>query len=362
MEIDPFLISESNYSCQYFDESFMRKKNDKTRQLYQLEEKENDIYEQQEELAKKMLFLISNNQKQFKHKYNKIQKDEDLYHAAYHNFNDKIMNLLNQYKNNKSNFFINNNYNNYSNMGNLNSICEAFDNQWIFPKNKPFNNKAFKARCDIKSYDKKIIKSKNNDSKSKLKSKNYARTKSKTYRKSMNSNLNTFTTFKNNSNSNTNIKIVSKTERKSNINYSSNKISQKEIKRAKSRTGRMSTRATIGNVSTSIFEENKINDKINNDILYNLNHMEYKKNNKTNNENNDILKRPDYSKYLTKEHFYPRTYRIEHNNEILNKDKLFYETKTSFRDNKLKEDLYNKAFKKCNYQSYSFKNKRLNYV
>ena len=352
MDLDALLISESNYSSQYFDESYIMKKNDKTRQLYQLEEKENDIYSQQEELARKMINLIYNNQKQFKHKYYQLQRDEDLYHLAYNNLNDKILNLLSQYNSNKSNYFINSNYN-YSNLDNLNSIFDAFANKWIFPQNKPLNNKAFRAKCDIKSCEKKIKKSNNYDSNINLKNKSLARTKSKTFRKSMTSTLNNFKTKNNN---NTSLKKMPKTERTKYNNLSSNKISQKEKKRAKSRTGRTSTRATMGNISNSIFEENKINeqinDKINNDIIYNLNNLE----NKNNNENNDIIKRVDYSKYLTKENFYPKTFRIERNNEIINNDKLFYETKTSFREKKLKEDLYNRAFKKCNYQSYSFKN------
>ena len=62
-KIDTLLISESNYSCQLFDESFIKMKNEKNKQIYQLEEKEKDIYEQQEELGRKMLDLISNNQK-----------------------------------------------------------------------------------------------------------------------------------------------------------------------------------------------------------------------------------------------------------------------------------------------------------
>ena len=44
----PLLISESNYSCQLYDESFIKNKNDKTKQIYQLEEKEREIYEEQE--------------------------------------------------------------------------------------------------------------------------------------------------------------------------------------------------------------------------------------------------------------------------------------------------------------------------
>jgi hypothetical protein len=163
-KIDTLLISESNYSCQLFDESFIKMKNEKNKQIYQLDEKEKDIYEQQEELGRKMLDLISNNQKEFKHKYNLLQKEEDLYHREYNNFNSRISNLLNQYNNyyNQNSYYYNG-YNGYnSNFMNLNSLFEVLDdNKWVFPKKEPVNNnKSFRAKCNIKSCEKKNNKKK----------------------------------------------------------------------------------------------------------------------------------------------------------------------------------------------------------
>ena len=72
-----------------------------------------------------------------------------------------------------------------------------------------------------------------------------------------------------------------------------------------------------------------------------------------------MIVKPDYSKYLTRENFYPKSFLIENNKERLTSDEIFFETKTSFRDNRMKKDLYKKAFKKCNYQSniYNFNDK-----
>ena len=335
-KIDTLLISESNYSCQLFDESFIKMKNEKNKQIYQLEEKEKDIYEQQEELGRKMLDLISNNQKEFKYKYNIFQKEEDLYHKEYKNFNSRITNILNQYKNNYNQ---NNYYNDYknSNFMDLNSLFEALDNKWIFPKKEPLNNKLFSSKCNIKSCEKKIIK-KN------LNNKNYIRSKSRTYRKPANNIINNLKIKNDNRNN-----IINKTERKiKNDNRSINNNKNNKI-RAKSRT----TRTTTRNSYTSFFEENKINK----DEKPNLNYFGVK--DIKNNVENQMIVKPDYSKYLTRENFYPKSFLIENNKERLTSDEIFFETKTSFRDNRMKKDLYKKAFKKCNYQSniYNFKDK-----
>ena len=335
-KIDTLLISESNYSCQLFDESFIKMKNEKNKQIYQLEEKEKDIYEQQEELGRKMLDLISNNQKEFKYKYNIFQKEEDLYHKEYKNFNSRITNILNQYKNNYNQ---NNYYNDYknSNFMDLNSLFEALDNKWIFPKKEPLNNKLFRSKCNIKSCEKKIIK-KN------LNNKNYIRSKSRTYRKPANNIINNLKIKNDNRNN-----IINKTERKiKNGNRSINNNKNNKI-REKSRT----TRTTTRNSYTSFFEENKINK----DEKPNLNYFGVK--DIKNNMENQIIVKPDYSKYLTRENFYPKSFIIENNKERLTNDEIFFETKTSFRDNRMKKDLYKKAFKKCNYQSniYNFNDK-----
>ena len=357
-KIDTLLISESNYSCQLFDESFIKMKNDKNKQIYQLDEKEKDIYEQQEELGRKMLDLISNNQKEFKHKYNLLQKEEDLYHREYNNFNSRISNLLNQYNNyyNQNSYYYNG-YNGYnSNFMNLNSLLEVLDdNKWVFPKKEPVNNnKSFRAKCNIKSCEKKIIKKNLN-----LNNKSYIRSKSKTYRtyrKSTNNSMNNLK-IKNNKDKNKDKSkdkdsIINKTERKIKNDFNKNNYrnDKNDKLRAKSRTTRTNTR----NSYTSLFEENKIN----NDKKQEFNYFEVKDNN-NNNIDNKIIIKPDYSKYLTRENFYPKSYRIENNKERLTSDEILYQTKTSFRDNRMKKDLYEKAFKKFNYKSniYNFNDK-----
>ena len=53
-KMNNLIISESNYSCQYFDEDFIKQKNLKSKKLYNLEEKEREIYDTQQELSEKM--------------------------------------------------------------------------------------------------------------------------------------------------------------------------------------------------------------------------------------------------------------------------------------------------------------------
>ena len=89
------LISESNYS-EFYDETLMKMKNDKSKRIYKLDEKEKDLYDQQEEIGKQMLELISNKQKEFKHKYNILEKEHDFYHKNYDYFNDRVRNILDQ--------------------------------------------------------------------------------------------------------------------------------------------------------------------------------------------------------------------------------------------------------------------------
>ena len=139
-----------------------------------------------------------------------------------------------------------------------------------------------------------------------------------------------------------------KTER-INLQFNYNKKNQNSKNRAKSKT----PRTTVGTVNTSVYEENKINDNINDLIIKpdTRDSRDMKKN-----IDNPILIKPNYSKYLTRQNFYPKTLRIEPNKERLTSDELFYETKTSFRDNKILNDLYQRAFKKCNYHSNFYDN------
>lgn len=370
--LNSLIISESNYSCQFLDEPYMKMKNNIIRQIYQLDEKEKDIYEQQEELGKKMLELISNNQKKFKHKYNMIQKQDDLNHKEYNYFNNKIINILNHYKNNSDSYNNNNSRNSYINNGstlNFNPIFDAFDNNWVFPKkNDVLNNKSFKEKYNLKSYEKKMIKTKTNSNKNLLR-RNYPRSKSKTYRTNRKStSLNPFNTNNNirvNKNDNSNKKI-SKTERKPKYEYNINSKSNKKYKfREKSGT----RRTTVRTDNTSIFDGNNkldFDDKDDNNKIYKDFHDE-KQNNGYNNEY-ILLNKPDYSKYLTRDNFYPKSYRNDNiifdKERFTNDDEILFETKTSFRNDRLMKDLYERAFKKCDYQPNlcQFSNNYRNYV
>ena len=128
-----------------------------------------------------------------------------------------------------------------------------------------------------------------------------------------------------------------KTER-SNLQLNYNKKNQNKKNRAKNKT----PLTTVGTVNSSVYEENKINDNIKELII--------EPDTRDTRETNPMLIKPDYSKYLTRQNFYPKTLRIEPNKERLTCDELLYETKTSFRDNKMLNNLYQRAFRKCNYQ------------
>ena len=76
--LNNLIISESNYSCEYFDEDYIKQKNEKNRKLYNLEEKEQEIYDNQEEYSKKMFRILSMQKKQFNSKYNKLKKEGEF--------------------------------------------------------------------------------------------------------------------------------------------------------------------------------------------------------------------------------------------------------------------------------------------
>ena len=127
---ESIFISESNYSYEFYDDSFIKKQNDKISQLYKLEDKEKDLFDKEDQMKTKILELILRDQRRFNYKYNQISIEKDLYHKEYNNWNDKIINYLNSYRDN-----------NNSNIGDLdfNSLFANFDNQWIFPEKKVIN-------------------------------------------------------------------------------------------------------------------------------------------------------------------------------------------------------------------------------
>ena len=290
-KMNNLIISESNYSCQYFDEDFIKQKNLKSKKLYNLEEKEREIYDTQQELSEKMFQILIQQKKKFNNKYNKLKKEDEFYNYYYSDYNNKIANMLNNY---------NKNYNN-----SILDVFSEFNQNWIFPKTiNNLNNNSFKKKCDIKSYPK------NNNDDNKYKSKSCSKFV-KTYR--MNNDnplLNLKTQFNNNKNN------LYRTERKSKF-FSANKIGGVKPKNRTART-------TVRN------SNNK------NKIKYNLNSM-----NKINKTNENIFNDNNYfeiknnSRFLTRENFYPKNIFMN-----LNKDnyaKLTFDngcnsTKTSFRN------------------------------
>ena len=297
------IISESNYSCEYFDEEFITQKNEKAKKLYNLEEKEREIYENQENLSNKFYKILSQQKRQFNSKYNKLKKERDFKKYYYDEYNNKIQTLLNNY---------NNNYNNSI----VNILPSEFDKNWIFPSMyNNLSNNSFKKKCGIKSFDKKIINLKTNKE-NKYKSKSCNKLM-KTYRTSIN---NSITNLKKQFSYNLNPKY--KTERNSKFN-SESKISRIRPKNVSARTSLKNSEKKYN--LNSIIKNGKINW---NDRIFN------KKNN---------------ARYLTKENFYPKSYYREINKEkeLVNNNNEYNSNKTSFGNYRRNKDLNDtKSFQK----------------
>jgi hypothetical protein len=303
-KMNNLIISESNYSCEYFDEDFIKQKNSKAKKLYNLEEKEREIYDNQEELSHKMYKIISLQKKQFNSKFNKLKKEGEFYQHYYYDYNNKIKNMFNNYNTNNP----------------ILDILSEFNKNWIFPENNNnLNNNVFKKECNIKSYKKNLIQDYN---KNKYKSKSCSKL-IKTNRTTMNNSLNCVK-IQNNNNIN-----KYKTERNSKFN-SAIKISSR-IK-PKNRTAR----TTAGNSNYKI----NINDE-----------FTYKKNN---------------PKFLTKNNFYPKKILFnlgrDNDNSKLNFDNNngYNSTKTSFRYFREITNLQNKYNLKKFESQYNFYNFNIN--
>ena len=303
-KMNNLIISESNYSCEYFDEDFIKQKNSKAKKLYNLEEKEREIYDNQEELSHKMYKIISLQKKQFNSKFNKLKKEGEFYQNYYYDYNNKIKNMFNNYNTNNP----------------ILDILSEFNKNWIFPENNNnLNNNVFKKECNIKSYKKNLIQDYN---KNKYKSKSCSKL-TKTNRTTMNNSLN-YVKIQNNNNIN-----KYKTERNSKFN-SAIKISSR-IK-PKNRTARTSA----GNSNYKI----NFNDE-----------FTYKKNN---------------PKFLTKNNFYPKKILFnlgrDNDNSKLNFDNNngYNSTKTSFRYFRENTNLPNKYNLKKFESQYNFYNFNIN--
>ena len=305
-KINNLLISESNYSCEYFDEDFINQKNLKTKKLYNLEEKEREIFENQEELSQKIYQILSVQKKQFNSKYNNLKRKGEFKQYFYDEYNNKIQSMFSNY---------NDNYNN-----SILSMFSEFNKNWIFPQKKNnLSNDWFKKKCDIKSCEKIAINSIN---------KNNHESKScpkliKTYRTSINNSsiFNLKSQFGNNIN---NSKY--KTERNTRFN-SAAKISKINIKNRTARTSMRNTNAKKNKkyLLNSVIKNGKINwdDKL------------FNKKNK--------------SKFMTKNNFYPKSFLLDINKEAEKSvyDNSYNLTRTSFRNNRNNKDLNGcKTFKK----------------
>ena len=303
-KINNLIISESNYSCEYFDGDFIKQKNQKAKKLYNLEEKEREIYDNQEELSHKMYKIISLQKKQFNSKFNKLKKEGEFYQNYYYDYNNKIKNMFNNYNTNNP----------------ILDILSEFNKNWIFPENNNnLNNNVFKKECNIKSYKKNLIQDYN---KNKYKSKSCSKL-TKTNRTTMNNSLN-YVKIQNNNNIN-----KYKTERNSKFN-SAIKISSR-IK-PKNRTAR--TTARNSNYKINFNDE-----------------FTYKKNN---------------PKFLTKNNFYPKKILFnlgrDNDNSKLNFDNNngYNSTKTSFRYFRENTNLPNKYNLKKFESQYNFYNFNIN--
>ena len=308
-KLNNLIISESNYSCQYFDEDYIKQKNIKSKKLYNIEEKESEIYDTQAELSQKMFRILSCKRNQFNNKYNKLKKEDEFNNYYYSDYNNKFANMLNNY---------NNNYNNHS----ILNILSQMNQNWIFPvKINNLSNNSFKKKCDIKSYQKNNIKDNNEN---KYKSKSCSKL-IKTYRTNIdNSVLNLKAQI------NTNINNKYRTERKSKFNSA--------VKIGGAKANNRTVRTSVRNSSN----KNKNNFKYN---YLNLNSV----NNEEKILKDKLYRRKNDSRFLTKENFFPKNIFSDLNRD---KEKLTFDngcnsTKTSFRNCRINNDLNdNKSLKK----------------
>ena len=299
-KLNNLIISESNYSCEYFDEDYIKQKNEKNRKLYNLEEKEQEIYDNQEEYSKKMFRILSMQKKQFNSKYNKLKKEGELNTYYYDDYNNKIKSLFNDYNKDYNNSILN--------------LLSEINNKWIFPITATnLSNNSFKKKCDIKSCAKKINKDNNINNKNNYKSKSCHKL-FKTNRTSIGNSaiLNLKAQFNNDINN------KYKTDR----NYKYNSAVKMSKIKPKNRTARTSVRNS----------NNKNNKK------YILNSVI--KNGKINFDDK-LFDRRNKNKYLTKNYFYPKSFFLDLNKEKykFNFENGFSSTKTSFRNSRINNDI-----------------------
>ena len=295
-KLNKLLISESNYSCEYFDENYIKQKNDKTKKLYNLEEKEQEIYDNQQELSKNFFRILSLQKNQFNSKYNNLKKKSDFKQYYYDEYNNKVKSMMNNY---------NKGYNN-----SITDLLTEFNNNWIFPQNNEYlNNNLFKKKCEIK------VKTYEKNNKKLVQSKSCSKL-IKTYRTSRdNSLINLKKQFNKNNNNNNKFR----SQRISKFN-SESKISRINPKNKSART---SIR----------------NSKIVSDKKYNLKSL---MKNGDINWNDKLFHKKNNTRFLTKENFYPKSLFFEDNKEkekIIG-DNYYNSTKTSFRNYRCNKDLY----------------------
>ena len=299
-KLNNLIISESNYSCEYFDEDYIKQKNEKNRKLYNLEEKEQEIYDNQEEYSKKMFRILSMQKKQFNSKYNKLKKEGEFNTYYYDDYNNKIKSLFNDYNKDYNNSILN--------------LLSEINNKWIFPITATnLSNNSFKKKCDIKSCAKKFNKDNNINNKNNYKSKSCHKL-FKTNRTSIGNSaiLNLKAQFNNDINN------KYKTDR----NYKYNSAVKMSKIKPKNRTARTSVRNS----------NNKNNKK------YILNSVI--KNGKINFDDK-LFDRRNKNKYLTKNYFYPKSFFLDLNKEKykFNFENGFSSTKTSFRNSRINNDI-----------------------
>ena len=320
-KLNKLLISESNYSCEYFDENYIKQKNDKTKKLYNLEEKEQEIYDNQQELSKNIFRILSLQNNQFNSKYNNLRRKRDFKQHYYDEYNNKIQNLMNNYDKSYNNSILN--------------FISEFNNNWIFPKNNDnLSNNVFKKKCDIK------VKTYEINNKKNIKSKSCSKLL-RTYRTSKDYSL-------------INLKKQFSNDNNNKINkYKSQRISKynSESKMSRIKPKNRSARTSIRN------------SKIISDKKYNLKSL--MKNGEIN-WNDKIFNKANNNRFLTRENFYPKNLFLEVNKEkekIIG-DNYYNSTKTSFRNYRRDKDLnysqYDKKFEtQYNLYNYSSNNKRI---
>ena len=352
-------VSESNFSISKNNDTNKRYIEDKKQQLFFIEqyEKELDLQAKQNQMKAKEDILRQQKEYEEKEKHDRRNAQKNYY-----------LNFVNYKEYNTLNNKINDIFHNYSqgNFDKMINISPIFDNDWIFPKNPDNNNFGHKL-----TYLQRVAKREEIKNKANFKQNNYkhirgSKSENKYIRTSTNTPKNILkksTNFiKDNKLKRSNTTFTQRNNKNKNNDKSFN-IYKSAAKKINNNTKRQKTMTTDKRSKTAknFYKKNRIDDinkqnfnkqeKINNclmDILSDRKQQtEY-------NVNYDEISRTDFRKYIGRDIYLSSNNLSNNKTTCMTTDRFFSNKKNYMFEDKKREELYNNAFRRCNYKK-SFK-------